>query len=173
MGDTCQVVTHIIDDTPDSLCYGDIINIIGLVINLIVGGIILFKIQSRENNKRVLKDHFIEEIKQLKSDYRDFIDKLYLGEVNAREAVTWFKMTNVRVNELVGLMNQKYKVHPKVFEPYQITLRNLITNSEDFIRAWNSPTVQFSEESKKMILAFRTKYENRFNKVIIDVNDAS
>lgn len=150
----------------------DIIDISGIVVNIGLTIWIVIKIQNNLTNKRVLKDHFITEIKEIRAEYKIFFNNLYSNNITAKSIIPWFKLMNIKVNDIMELMNKKYKINKDTLSPYQNELRELVTNNKDFEKEYQSEfPITFSENSKSEFIKFEQNYNSRFNKLIIEIND--
>jgi hypothetical protein len=160
MGTTCTIVK-----------VADWISIVGIVVNSVLAWWIVRTIQNRLTNKRVLKDHFIGEIKEVRAEYKNFLNNLYANKAAVSSVIPWFKLMNIKVADLMELINKKYLVEKSKLNPYQTTLRELITENEDFIKYFKEEVVEFSENSKQQIIIFQQTHNHLFNEIIMLIND--
>ena len=150
------------------------IEVSAIVVNALVAWWIVRTIQNRLTNNRVLKDHFIEEVKDIRNEYRNFLNNLYADKTEIRTIIPWFKLMNIKVSDLMTIIHQKYNIDKQKLFPYQNDLRELITESEDFnMQFKDGPIIVFSEESKTKIIEFQNTYNHLFNELIIDINDTN
>lgn len=147
------------------------IDIIGIVVNAGLAYWVVRTIQNKLTNKRVLKDHFINEIKDIRTEYKNCLTNLYSNNTHPQRIIPWFKLMNIRVNDLMILINQKYKIDLKKLEPYQNELRELVTNNNDFIGQFKKEKITFSEASRSELIKFQQTHNKLFNEIIIDIND--
>lgn len=173
MGTTYFIIICCYVKTSDTIKIADYISILAIIINFILAIIIVRTIQNRLTNKRVLKDHFISEIKELRNEYRDCINKLHSNSANSKEILPLLKLMNIKAKDLIELVNIKHGIDKQILLPYQDTLRELITNNVDFIRDFNTVgTINFSEDSKNSFHKFQQENNHIFNDLIIKINDA-
>ena len=112
----------------------------------------------RLTNKRVLKDHFITEIKDIRSEYKIFLNNLYSNNTRVKSVIPWFKLMNIKVIDIMRTINEIYKIDENILNPYQNELRELITENEDFISSFNlEQNIIFSDNSKTKIIEFQQK----------------
>jgi len=150
----------------------DWISIAGIFINSALAIWIVKKIQNRLTNKRVLKDHFIAEIKEIRDEYRCFLNDLYASKKTASVIIPWFKLMNIKTNDVLELINVKYEIDKTILSPYQNNLRELITENKDFIENYNKNCpIVFSEISKTQIIKFQQDNNHLFNEIIVKIND--
>ena len=70
-----------------SLDFSDYIEITGIIVNFFLAIWIVKTIQNKLTNKRVLKDHFISEIKELRVEYNAYIKDCYDGKLIPKETL--------------------------------------------------------------------------------------
>jgi len=148
------------------------IDVLGIIVNSILALWIVRTIQNKLTNRRVLKDHFINEIKDIRGDYKNCLNNLYSGQTVARRVIPWFKLMYIRVDDLMNLISEKYKIDTKALSPYQNELRELITENEDFIKYYDSDKpIVFSENSRSQLIKFQQAHNHLFNDIVIKIND--
>lgn len=150
----------------------DWIALLGVLVNAILAYWIVRTIQNKLTNKRVLKDHFINEIKEIRNDYKTFLNNLYSNTTHPQRVIPWFKLMNIKVDDLMKIVHTKYSIDKGKLKPYQIELQELITNNEDFIAQYNGEKVVFSETSRTQLIKFQQSHNQLFNEIIITINDA-
>lgn len=141
--------------------------------NILIAVGIAYVLQNKFTNKRTLKDHFISEVKEIRSEYRTFLTDLYSNTSSPRELLSWFKLMNIKVGDLISIVNQKYEIPENFFNSYQIELRELVTNSEDFERCFRSNRLNLSESTRRDLTRFQQEHQRLFNDLIIKINDSS
>lgn len=110
----------------------DWISIIGLIVNSFLAIWIVRSVQNSINNKRILKDHFINEVKSISEEYRIFINDLQLGKIYPKSVLPWFKMMNIKITDLLNVFAERYKIDKNYLAPYRDELNELITESDDY-----------------------------------------
>lgn len=103
----------------DRVSISDWINIIGIIINSSLSIWLVITIQNRLTNKRVLKDHFITEIKDIRSEYKIFLNNLYSNNIRVKSVIPWFKLMNIKVIDIMRTINEIYKIDENILNPYQ------------------------------------------------------
>lgn len=151
---------------------GDWIDLTGIVVNATIGIWIVKTIQNRLTNKRTLKDHFINELKDIRNEYKTCLNNLYTDQTIAKKVMPWFKLMNIKVADLMKHISIKYKIPKDFLNPYQNELRELITNNPEFISQFNSTVpIKFSDSSKVMLIKFQQDNTHLFQELIIQIND--
>lgn len=155
------------------LTTSDYINIAGIIINAVLAAWIIIKLQNKINNKRVLKDHLMSEMKSIRDEYLFFFNKLIQGEIEAKTVIPWFKLMSLKINSHLPILNKKYNIQTDCFIPFQLTLLDMVTNNRDFmIQFEKTEPVTFSAESKVIFMKFMQSNNHLFNDIIIKINDA-
>ena len=78
MGTTCSCLNFF-----SSLEAADWIALFGVLVNAGLAYWIVRTIQNNLTNKRVLKDHFINEIKEIRNDYKTCLNNLYSNKLKS------------------------------------------------------------------------------------------
>lgn len=168
MGASCGITSWL-----SNMESSDWIDLLGIGVNAILAFWIVKTIQNRLTNKRVLKDHFINEIKDIRNDYKLCLNNLYSDQTKPGKVISWFKLMNIRVNDVMSIVNLKYGVDVNKLAPYQRDLQELVTNNEEFINQFkSSENLVFTEASKKSLIIFQQQHSVLFNQIIISINDA-
>ncbi|MBK8499123.1 MAG: hypothetical protein IPL52_09960 [Flavobacteriales bacterium] len=133
---------------------------------------IINRLKDRSANRRTLKDHFIEEIKGIRAEYAKCLSNLYSSKSIAANVLPWFKLMNMKIDDVAKHVHRKYKIDRDKLRPYQIDLRELVTNNDDFVRHFNSGRpVVFTTQSKNELMMFQQSNVHLFNDIIISIND--
>ncbi len=149
---------------------GDWIDICSIVVNIILGLWIAISLQNNITNRRILKDHFINEVKQLRDEYKFFFANV--DTIDVSEFLPWFKLMSIKIDDLMFMINDKYGIEIDKLDPYKINLRDLITNNSDYIAQYrHGGRVVFSSSSKTSLLRFQQGHYSIFNIIIIYIND--
>lgn len=154
--------------------YGDTINLIGLIVNFILGIIIVVVIQKRETDRRVLNDHLIEEVKDLRNDYRIFFQRLEKG-IKPQEIASWFKLTNIKSNDLLDLIAIKNpSIQTNYLKPFQKELKDIISDSKEYEENY-FPNNKFKLKSATVVKVqrFRQQHDSLFNQLIVQINEGT
>lgn len=161
-------------DLCQSLESSDWINIIAIIINSFLALWIISKLQNSLTNKRVLKDHFINEIREIRNEYKQYLKDLYSDSISTKTIIPWFKLMNIKVNDTMMYLNSKYQIESNLLNPYQIELRELITENQEYITQFQeNNTLTLSTEFKNELFKFEQNNNKLFNEIIVNINDAS
>lgn len=155
-----------------SIDLSDWISIFSVIINSLLAIWIISTVQNKLTNKRVLKDHLINELKDIRIEYRSFLNQLYSNKLRPKQITPWFKLMNIKINDLISLIENKHKIDNKILNPYQIELRDLITELKEFIKCYkNNDLITLKEKSQNKVISFQQKNNHLFNDLIVKIND--
>lgn len=152
--------------------FSNIIDIVGLFVNSFLAFWIVNTIQKKMADKRVLKDHFINEIKDLRSEYNDYLRKLSYMVISPKETPRFFKYLDIKKNHLLNDLDSIYCVNNDKLNSFHSELRELITNCEEFIDNYrDNKEFALKSNTKAKLDRIQIKYNGIFNELIISVND--
>lgn len=155
-----------------SFTLSDLLNILGIAANVILAIIIINYLQKKIDNKRVMKDHFIQEVKELKLEYITLINNVYSGKyVSAVETLPELKLLSIKINNLNDYLTEIYSIKDEPFMPYQIELNKIIT--ENYIELPGITKIGKEAQVRRELLVFEQKYIGKFTDVIILINNHS
>lgn len=153
--------------------FSNFIDFLAIVVNSILAIWIVKTIQNKLTNKRVLKDHFISEIKDVRTEYNDYMKDIYADRIVPQETLRWFKLLNVKRIHLMSDITSIYKVTFLEWNNFHTDLRELVTNCPEFNANFRSNSaITFSLATKRKLDIIQRQYNGIFNKLIIGINDA-
>lgn len=150
----------------------DWIAIAAIVVDIGLTIYIVSVIQSKLTNKRALKDYLIEELKGFRTEYRNLFNSLFASKMNAQNILAWFKLMNIKIEDFMEIVSKQYCIDKNMLNAFQNDLRELITENEDYIKCFGENIVKLSSTSQSEIIKFQQKNFNKFNEVIIAINEA-
>ena len=156
------------------LCYlnsSDWINVSGIAVNAILG-IAIALIIKRISNKRAIKDYFMNEIKNIREDYRKFLIDLFGGKFTFNSTNNWFQVMNMRLINLEETLKNIHKISNFGAKDLNHDLRDIITNHQDFNDAFNKSSVTISQLHKQEIVKKQAEISKSLMDTIIDINNS-
>ncbi|HAC16249.1 MAG TPA: hypothetical protein DCE78_09965 [Bacteroidetes bacterium] len=151
----------------------DWIQVIGILINVIFGVVIIWLVQSKLENKRVLKDYIIRETIQIRADYCKLIDKVISSQFKPQDLIIEYKLINVNGYNILAVANKKYNTDMTVLIPYQIELLRIICDDENYVKGYKTNNdVQLHPNTSNRIMKFQADNSSIFNDLIVIINDA-
>ncbi len=151
---------------------GLIISVVGLIINSILAIWIVKILQNNLANKRYLKDYLIEEIKDIRLEYRRFLNDLNSGKLKPKNILPWFKLMNIKVQDIMEIISKKYKIDKDSLKSYQIELRELVTEFKEFNSNYKeNKFVKLNDSTLKELIRFQQENNSVFNSIIMKINE--
>lgn len=143
-----------------------------MVVNVVLTIGIVRTIQNKVNNRRVLKDYLIKEVVEIRDDYNSFLKELFDGKVLSHDVAPFFKLMNIRANDIMAILTKKYKVNEKELKPFVYNLPNIITNAPEFNAGFRSNSaVACATNTRLRLINFQQSHNKIFNSIIIEIND--
>lgn len=159
-------------DSVETFNYGNLIDIIGIIVNFFLAIWIVRILQNNLTNKRYLKDHLIQEIKDLRSEYKKFLNDLNAGNLKPRKILPWFKLMNIKVQDTMEVVSEKYNLDQDLLKSYQVELRELVTEFEEFnLNYKDNKVISLQESSLRELIQFQQNNHSKFNALILEIND--
>ncbi|MGO4708644.1 hypothetical protein AB4Y90_05890 [Chryseobacterium sp. 2TAF14] len=151
--------------------FSNIIDIVSMAVNAFLAVFIVKNIQKSQDNERVIKDHFINEVKAIKDQYAIFYNNVIYGRITAQGMLEWFKLMNIKVSDVSNMLEANYKIKNDIFNPFIINLPDLITNDNCYISQFRSSTFTIDVPLKRKIFDFHSRNLKIFNECIIMINN--
>lgn len=150
-----------------------ILEIVGMLVNSALAIWIVRTLQKNLADKRVLKDHFIIEIKEIRKLYENIVFDLNRSASKPKDLIPLFKLYSVQTKSLMTLVYDAYEIDPYLLKPYQIELRELVTEMSEFIEGFQDNVVlNLGATSRNQLMVFHQKNQCLFNEIIILINRA-
>lgn len=129
-------------------------------------------VQSGFNNRRILKDHFIREILEIRQEYLDLLRRLQVGDVFAKEVTFLFQQINIRVEDLMPILVEQFKLTQN-FRDYHINILSTVTEIPEYTTKFRgNGKVFLRKDSKEILQSAHANNMGVFTKVIIEINDS-
>ncbi len=110
------------------------------------------------SEKRYLKEITIDDIKELREDYRNFLNKLMANQCDSRFIISWFKVMNLKMESIGNFINLEYK--QELFQSCQDRhneLKRYVTGCSDMNDNYKQPTITFTDNVKNEIIDMHNK----------------
>lgn len=128
-------------------------------------------IQAKVDSKRFIKEFFINEILEIRNEYRVLIGQLKNGELKPRMIKYKTKELNIRVNDLMSILKEQYNINFSYLLSYQLELLSIIMDSNEFVTNFASnSTFSLSEQTLGDLSIFENENDGKFSKLIMEVN---
>lgn len=150
-----------------------LIGLIDILVTAFVAFWIVKSVQTKIDSEKVLKDFLSSELIQLRTDLRAFLDVLIRGEMEAQSIKRDHNLLRVRINDLLSVLNRKFRVDKKYLAAYRQNLLKIVENDNKYINAFvNNEKVHFSEVTIKRLHELRVNNDHLFNDILIKMYDS-
>jgi len=155
-----------------SLCKSDWIGVLNLIVTTFIGIWLVLFVQKNFTINRAIKDYYIQEIKDVRKLYVDFLNNVYKGEMSAKGMKEWFKIISNRIECVERSLNDSFYIKDSDIGKIHSEIQNFITGTEDFNNNYRSKQFSFSETTKNEILIYHTRLLKCFTDVVVKINKA-
>lgn len=157
----------------NSMTISDWISVAGIIIGALVGLYIATSVQNNFSRSRSLKDYFIKELSELQNDYRFLINKIWCGELDARNITDTLKNFSARINNLEKFIYLKFKIHgEQPISNAHSKFQQELTGQEDFNKQYKSKKVELSGTLKSVLNPLYSTIADKITERIIAVNES-
>lgn len=151
----------------------NIINCVGIVVNAFLAWWIVSNIQKKQSNDRSVKDHCVSEIKDLREDCRNFLKAVYGGKKKHREIIPTLKLLGIKSTHIMNVLGYGFSLDRSYLNSYFLEMNKIITDDPNFVSCTNpSADLTLTADSLDKLLRFQATYQNRFNDLILSINEA-
>lgn len=136
-------------DFKNEMNTGNLIDFIGILVNVGLAWYITKYLQNKLNNSRAHKDYLINIISEYRIEYDIFFKKLFKNELNPKEMLLWFKMMTINIENLKEVENNN--IYDTLLSEH-LKLRKIITDSNDFNNQFNNTNLIISLSLKTTLI---------------------
>lgn len=155
-----------------SLCKSDWISICNLIVTSVIGVWLALIVQKNFTINRAIKDYYIQEIKDVRKLYVDFLNNIYKGRSSAKNIKEWFKIVSNRIDCVERSLNDSFYIKDNNIGKIHSEIQNFITGTDDFNDGYRCDKLIFREATKNEILMYHTKLLECFTDVVVKINRA-
>lgn len=148
-----------------------IVNLLGIFVNVSFGIWIVKALQSRLNNERVIKDHFINEVKDLRVEYKSFLSAIYSGTKQHGQIIPTFRLLGIKLSDLMAILENQFEIDKDFLNPYTWELNTIVTDDATFISIREeNKNYKPTPETCQKLMKFQGDNSHLFNELIIQIN---
>ena len=123
---------------------------VDLIIGIVVAYVLSVIVPMKLNDNRSLKDFYMNELVEIKSDYNDFCKSMALGKSDAATIKTNFKQLSLRLKTFQYSALQNLKLNINILT-YLTKMQLLITYSQEMNEQYKKKNIVFSSKTKNEI----------------------
>lgn len=150
----------------------DIISIIDIVITTIVGIWLAIGVQRSLTKNRYLREYFINELNNIREEYRCFFADIYSGTIDAKTIKDRLKIMSLRIGSFDKYIHLEYKIKASLLKDAHADFQQYITGEDEFNNQYNNDTVIFSSNIKTELLRKQGDIFEKITIRAIDINSA-
>lgn len=141
----------------------------GLVVTLYIARTISRKLDS----ERTLKNHFIEEVKDVRVHEERLFQYIISDKIRPHQLKSMMGSLNTSVGDLMNLLQSQYGVDSNYLNAFQWQYSQHITDDEDFTSNFKKNTeFKFKPQMLKDFTSYRADKIKLFNDLIVMINNA-
>ena len=149
-----------------------VVAVIDILVTAFVAIWIVRSVQTRIDSEKVLKDFFSNELIQLRTDLRLFMDKLICGEIEPQSIKRDHNLLRVRINDLLVALNKKFKVDKKYLGAYRQNLLRILESDENYAKCYaKNKRGKLTDDTINRLHKLRTDNDHLFNDILIKLYD--
>ena len=149
---------------------------VGIGMDVLIGGglsyILASVVPKKMNDKRSLKDYYIEEMKTVKLEYNDLCKQIILQQINANFIRKTFKQLSVRLNDIQCSVNDNLKTHIDVVRELTST-QTFLTNTEEINNQFEADTVILTGKTERKLIEKQELFNRNMLSAIANINAAN
>lgn len=149
----------------------DFLAILDIIVTVLIGFVITHMVSVRDSRTRAIKDYYIQELADVKSEINDFYSRLYKGELGAQDIIGWYSAIRNRIDNFDKAVRKTFRIYEaniaqKVFYNYKF-----ITNSTDFNVNYNKDKIKFKSATKITIGKNQKQLYMLIERTLYDINN--
>lgn len=143
---------------------------LGIVVTAFMAVWVVRSVQRKIDNEQMLRDHFAHEVIELRKDTRDFMTKVITGGMHAKEIKRCHYRLSSHINDLLALLNKKYKVDKKYLKAYRQNVMKIIEDDGAYTQVFDANgEVTLNSETVTKLHEIEVKNDHLFNDVLLKI----
>ncbi len=150
----------------------NIIDVASIIVNILLTYYIVNTLQEKVGNKRIQKNYYLDETREIQKEYKTFIAKLTNDSIKASEVMEWFKSFTIKSNDLLEEIGDLYSIDKNSLHPILVNLRKLIDDMPDFQQNFNKKSYwKLAAHSRNQIIEFQKNKNTIFSNILMSINN--
>lgn len=143
---------------------------LSIVVTAFVGIWVVNTVQKNINKESTLKDHFAKELITLRSDARLLIEKFTSDQLNAEEIKRTHYSIQVRMKDLLNLLNGKYGIDKQYLKAYRSNIPKILEEDASYKGGFgNDNKVKLSTDTKQKLYTLSRDNDHVFNEILLKI----
>lgn len=151
----------------------DIFTFVGIAVSIIFGFFISHLSSIRDSRTRIIKDHYIEQIKSIKGRVDTFFHQLIFGKSSFRKVVKWYDHIRLDISSVDVGVRKCLDIQMKEFGDILDKYYNEITGWSDFNDQYRLTHYTPTSDCKEKLCNIKYQIDEFLNDYIQHVNQAN
>lgn len=150
----------------------DILAILDILVTVLIGFVITHMVSVRDSRTRAIKDYYIQELSEIKSEINRFYSDIFKNGLSAQEIIAWYTAIRNRIDSFDKAVKKTFKIYEagiaqKLFYNYKT-----ITNSNVFNANYKRGKIVFDAPTRVEIGKNQKKLYLLIERTLYDINNA-
>jgi len=150
----------------------ELLSLVEIGVTILVGYYLSHWVSVRDSQTRALKDYYIDMLKQIKAYVDDFWDKLFRGELNAREISDWYGKHQESLTCFDEGLRLALPIHKRSLEDVVNDIHEAVTGAEYFNDHFRDRKYQLNNEERVKLSKLRNLVDKSFNEYLVQINNS-
>lgn len=150
----------------------DFLAILDILVTILIGFVITHMVSVRDSRTRAIKDYYIKELADIKSEINEFYSDFFRGELGAQDIIGWYSAIRNRVDNFDKAVRMTFRIYEasiakKLFNNYKD-----ITDSRDFNENYKQKKIIFNSTTKVTVAKNQKLLYMLIEQTLYDINNA-
>lgn len=151
------------------IAVSDIIDAIALVVTVWIAIVV----QRNLTKNRFLKDYFINELKDLREEYRFFFIDLQNQKLNSKSIKAKLKILSLRIKTIEEYTTKCFSLEDSKLKDLHSNFQQFITGSKPYNMQYKSKSISFPDTITTQILKHQNNIVGELTRRVICINSAT
>lgn len=147
----------------------DILQFVGLIVTMWIAIVV----QKKLTKNCYLKDYFINEIKDLRNEYRILFADIQSSKLNSKTIKDRVKIISLRIKTIEDYSTRYFSIESSNLKLLHSEFQQFITGTDDFNNQYKKITITFSDMTITKILEYQKDIVDELTLCVININNAS
>lgn len=143
---------------------------LSIVVTAFMAVWVVRSVQRKIDNEQMLRDHLAHEVIGLRKDTRDFMAKVITGGMHAKEIKRFHYRLSSHINDLLSILNKKYKIDKKSLKAYRQNVMKIIEEDGAYTQVFDANgEVTLNAETVTKLHEIEVNNDHLFNEVLLKI----
>lgn len=150
----------------------DLLAILDIVVTIVIGFVITHMVSVRDTRTRAIKDYYIQELADIKSEINNFYANIFKGELEAKQIIGWYSAIRNRIDSFDKAVRKTFPIYEGCIAQKLFLNYKYITNSNEFNSNYNHGKIVFRAATKNAIGKSEKQLYMLVESTLYDINNA-